>query len=359
VDICPVGALLSRDFRFKARSWFLSATPSVCTGCSRGCNIYADWMAQDTYRYRPRENEAVNKSWMCDQGRLSYKYLNKGRVLSARVGRVTAATGTAQPELSHREAVAAAAKVLKGIAGNKDLAVLASPLASNEDLLAALTFAKATLRTTTVYVGGRPQGAADHYLMTADKNPNRKGLEFIAKGLGLTLKPFEELTSAIGSGRVKALYAVGTEVPGNEDAFAQAAAGLDVFVAQAMNESAVTAQATVLLPANVHIEDEGSFVQVDGLIQRFRKAYPAKGDAVPHWKWAAELTRELGGTAAWTSAREVFRELAPQVAEFAEFNWDKQSPPDREKPGINPLPAGADGRPAGYREFGAPRVRGI
>jgi NADH-quinone oxidoreductase subunit G len=359
VDICPVGALLSRDFRFKARSWFLSATPSVCTGCSRGCNIYADWMAQDTYRYRPRENEAVNKSWMCDQGRLSYKYLNKGRVLAARTGRHAGTTETAQPVISQREAAQAAAAALKGLAGDKALAVLASPVASNEDLLASLTFAKTSLRATTVYVGGRPNGDADHYLMTADKNPNRKGLEFIAKGLGLTLQPFEALVSGINGGKVRALYAVGTEVPVDEATFAQAAGKLDVFVAQAMNESPVTAQATVLLPANVHIEDEGSFVQTDGLIQRFRKAYPAKGEAMPHWKWAAELTRALGDTATWTSAREVFRELASKVAEFAEFNWDKMSPPDREKPGINPLPSGADGRPPGYREFGAPRVRGI
>lgn len=357
VDICPVGALLSRDFRFKARAWFLSATPSVCTGCSRGCNIYADWMSQDTYRYRPRENEAINKSWMCDQGRLSYKALNQHRVLAARVGRVgSAAAGTAQPELTHREAVAAAAKALQGLSG---VAVLASPVASNEDLLASLSFAKSSLGANTVYVGGRPQGAADHYLMTADKNPNRKGLEFIAKGLGLTLKPFEELVSGINSGKVKALYAVGAEVPVDAESFAQTAAKLEVFVAQAMNESPVTAQATVLLPANAHIEDEGSFVQMDGIVQRFRKAYPAKGDAVPNWKWAAELSRELGGTAAWTSAREVFRELGPKVAEFAEFNWDKATPPDREKPGINPLPSGADGRPPGYREFGTPRVRGL
>src|SRR5262245_47882664 len=73
VDICPVGALLNRDFRFRARAWFLSTAPSVCTGCSRGCNIFADFMGQETYRYRPRENERINKSWMCDQGRLSYK----------------------------------------------------------------------------------------------------------------------------------------------------------------------------------------------------------------------------------------------------------------------------------------------
>ncbi|WNG48923.1 2Fe-2S iron-sulfur cluster binding domain-containing protein [Archangium minus] len=355
VDICPVGALLSRDFRFRARSWFLSAAPSVCTGCSRGCNTYADFMAQDTYRYRPRENEAINKSWMCDQGRLSYKYLNLGRVLSAVVGRQQG--GTARPEVARKEAIKAAAKALGEVKGK--VAVLASPLASNEDLLATLTFAKGTLGAKEIYVGGRPQGDADHYLMTADKNPNRKGLELIAAGLGLALRPFDELVKAIDGGKVRALYAVGTEVPGNVETFAQAAAKLDVFVAQAMNESPLTAQATVLLPASTHVEYDGSFVQMDGIVQRFRKAYPSKGDAVAHWALAAELTRELGGTAAWTSSREAFRELGKQVAEFAQFDWDKAAPPDREKPGINPLPTAADGRPPGYREFGAPRVRGL
>jgi NADH-quinone oxidoreductase subunit G len=356
VDICPVGALLSRDFRFRARAWFLSAAPSVCTGCSRGCNIYSDFMGQETYRYRPRENEAVNKSWMCDHGRSTYKYLNTGRVLSAVVGRQQG-TGTARPEVARREAIKAAAKALADVKGK--VAVLASPVASNEDLLASLTFAKVSLGAKEVFVGGRPQGEADHYLLTADRNPNRKGLELIAQGLGLTLKPFDELVKGIDGGRVKSLYAVGTEVPVAEESFAQTAAKLDVFVAQAMNESPVTAQATVLLPAAVHVEHDGTFVQVDGLIQRFRKAYPAKGDAVAHWALAAELTRELGGTAAWTSSREVFRELGKQVSEFAAFDWDKASPPDREKPGINPLPTAADGRPPGYREFGAPRVRGL
>jgi NADH-quinone oxidoreductase subunit G len=358
VDICPVGALLGRDFRFRARAWFLSAAPSVCTGCSRGCNIYADFMGQDAYRYRPRENEEINKSWMCDQGRLSYKYLNLDRVLAAQTGRQGGA-GTARPEVSRQEALKTAAAELSKVAKSSQLAVLASPLASNEDLLAGLTFAKVTLGAKEFYVGGRPQGEADHYLMTADKNPNRKGLELIARGLGLTLKPYEELLKAMEGGKVKALYAVGTEVPGDAEAFARAAAKLDTFVAQAMNESPVTAQATVLLPASVHVEDEGSFVQLDGHLLRFRKAYPSKGDATPHWKLAAELTRELGGTAAWTSAREVFRELGRQVAEFASFEWDKAAPPDREKPGINPLPTAADGRPPGYREFGAPRVRGL
>ncbi|MCP3060843.1 2Fe-2S iron-sulfur cluster-binding protein [Myxococcus sp. K38C18041901] len=361
VDVCPVGALLSRDFRFKARAWFLSATPSICTGCAKGCNTYADWMSQDTYRIRPRENEEINKSWMCDQGRLMYKSFNLGRVLQARVGRATGQSGSeAVPVVTRKEAAQAAAKALKPLVGSSKLAVLASPVSSNEELLAGLTFAKATLGLTTVYVGGRPAGKSDHFLKTADKNPNRKGLEWIAKGLGLKVETYESLTQALSKGQVKGLYAIGTEVPGDVEAFASAAASLDVFVVQEKNESPVTAQATVLLPASIHVEDEGSFTQMDGMTQRFRKAYPPKGDVIPGWKWAAELTRELGGEApTWSSARDVWRELSGKVAEFAEFNWDKASPPDREKPGINPLPTGADGRPPGYREFGAPRVRGI
>ncbi|HVI96714.1 MAG TPA: 2Fe-2S iron-sulfur cluster-binding protein, partial [Anaeromyxobacter sp.] len=76
VDICPVGALTSTDFRFRGRVWFMSSARSICTGCSRGCNTFLDYLNDTTYRYRPRENDAVNQEWMCDQGRLSYKYLN-------------------------------------------------------------------------------------------------------------------------------------------------------------------------------------------------------------------------------------------------------------------------------------------
>ena len=373
VDICPVGALLNRDFRFRARAWFLSAAPSVCTGCSRGCNIFADFYMQDTYRYRPRENEEINKSWMCDQGRLSYKYLNAGRVLGARVGR-----GEEALEATRADALKRAAAALKG-AGS--VAVMASPVASNEDLMAGLAFARDVLKAKTVHVAGRPNGQGDHYLMTADKNPNRKGLEWIATGLGLKLETFESLGNAIEKGQVKALYAIGCEVPVAEDTFAATAKKLDVFVAQAMNESLVTAQAHVLFPATTHVEEEGSFVNLDGIIQRFRKAYPAKGECQPHWKWVSDLYAEWGLTTRFASAREVFRAYSAQVPEISrrlktaqpegaeapaagtpeaqQFDWDKSAPWARQGKGINPLPAAADGRPPGYREFGIPRVKGI
>lgn len=354
VDICPVGALLNRDFRFRARSWFLSASPSVCTGCSRGCSTFVDFMGQDTYRYRPRENERVNKSWMCDQGRVSYKYLNLDRVLTPTTGR-----GADALDVTPEEAVRTAVNRLKAFAGQSTLAVLVSPLASNEELLAALYFAQNALGARTVYVGGRPPGAADHFLMTADKNPNRKGLEWIARGLGLALKPFEELVTLIGSGQVKALYAVGTEVPMDAALFAAKLPQLELFVAQAINASPVTGWADVLLPVASHVEEEGSFVNQDGIIQRFRRAYPARGVARGHWHWAAQLALQAGTVMTASSARDLFLELRPKVPELASFDWDAEAPTQRAKPGINPLPAGADGRPAGYREFGVPRVRGI
>jgi NADH-quinone oxidoreductase subunit G len=353
VDICPVGALLNRDFRFRARAWFLSTAPSVCTGCSRGCSTFVDFFGQDTYRYRPRENEQINKSWMCDQGRLSYKYLNKGRLTTATLGR-----GADAREVEASEAVSWVAGKLKPLLGEAGLAFLASPLASNEELLASLQMAKEVLGLASVYVGGRPPGQADHFLMTADKNPNRKGLELAAAGLGLSLRSFDELLSDIEGGKVKALYAVGAEVP-DEARFVQAAGRLEVFIAQAYNESAVTKLTDALLPASVHTEQEGTFVQQDGIIQRFRQAYPPRGGSLPHFRWTSLLSNKLGFATDYPTAQSAWASLSSTVAAFASFDWNKSAPPVRLARGTLPLPASADGRPPGYREFGAPRVRGI
>ena len=354
VDICPVGALLNRDFRFRARAWFLSAAPSVCTGCSRGCSTFVDFMGQDTYRYRPRENEQINKSWMCDQGRLSYKYVNHQRLAAVMLGR-----GEDRREATTPEALKTVAEQFKALAGTEGLAVLVSPVASNEDLLATLSFARDALGVRSVYVSGRPEGSGDHYLMTPDKNPNRRGLEWIARGLELTLRPFSELGQGINAGKVKALYAVGGEVPVDPSLVANGFGRLEYLVLQASNESAITAQAHVLLPSAVHVEDEGSFTNLDGITQRFRRAYPARAEVKPHWAWAVALAQEFGFPWMHRSARDVFHEWGPRVAELASFDWDGAAPPLKVTRGLNPLATGADGRTPGYREFGPPRVRGI
>jgi len=343
IDICPVGALLSRDFRFKARSWFLSATPSVCTGCSRGCNIYSDWFNGVTYRYRPRENEEVNQSWMCDQGRLSYKSLNSDRVEQARGGKK--AEGS---PLTFEQAVATAAEKLR--AATK-LAFLASPVASVEDLLAGFALA-GQLGQKTVYVGGRAPGAADALLMQADKNPNRKGLEQIAAALGFAVQPFEVLVKAIDTGEVRSVYAVGAEIPAGARDAGVVFSKLELFVAQAQNHSELTDEATLLLPAAAHVEDHGTFVNFEGRAQRFVKCYPAPGAALPHWRWASAIARTLGADQSFATAAEVFAALAPAVPELKDFDWQKAQPRATARKGsLKPLAAGGDGRPAGYREW--------
>jgi NADH-quinone oxidoreductase subunit G len=354
VDICPVGALLNRDFRFRARVWFLSAAPTVCTGCSRGCNAFADHYGQETHRYRPRDNERINKSWMCDHGRMSYKYLDKGRVTFASIGR-----GPDAREATRAEALKAVADKLRPIAKQPGLAVLASPLASNEDLWLSLVWAKDVLGVQEIYLGGRPDGEADHFLMTADRNPNRKGLQWIAKWLNLKTEPYEALVKGIREKRIRALYAIGTEVPGDVAELEHDAAALEVFVAQATNHGPLLNQAHAILPAATHVEGEGSFVNLDGIIQRFRAAYPPKGDSQPHWKWAADLASAMGLALSYASAREVFRDLSVRVPELGGFDWDGAAPAIQKARGLTPLAAAADGRPPGYREFGIPRVRGL
>jgi NADH-quinone oxidoreductase subunit G len=344
VDICPVGALTSADFRFRGRVWFMSAARSVCTGCARGCNTFLDYLNDVTYRYRPRENEAVNQEWMCDDGRTSYKYLNQGRVLAAKVGRGPAAAVAARPV-----AVEQAAKALDAHAKAGTLGVLLSPVASLEDLLAAATVAKEALGAGEVFVGGRADGWQDDFLKRADQNPNRKGLELVAQALGLALRPVADLAEAVASGKVKGIWAVGSETP--DEVVAAKLHGAADLVVQAYGDDFLSRHATVLLPAAPHSEADGTFVNFEGRAQRFEMAYFPRGDARPHWALAAELGAALALGHRFASARDVFVALGGAVQPaLGEFSWDGLSSTGR-RFGIVPLAAGTvDGRLAGNRD---------
>jgi NADH-quinone oxidoreductase subunit G len=343
VDICPVGALTSTDFRFRGRVWFLSTARSVCTGCARGCNVFLDYMRDTTFRYRPRENDAVNQDWMCDQGRLSYKAFNDRRVLAARLGRGGGRT------VARGEAVAEAARVLRTRAGEGTLALLLSPVASVEDLLVAALVARDGLKLSTAYVGGRPDGWQDEFLKRGDENPNRKGLELVAAAFGLSLRPLAELASAVRDGRVKAVWAVGGESPDAPGAEAIAAA--PDLVVQATNAGTLADGATVLLPASPVPESDGTFVSFEGRAQRFEMAYWPRGDSRPHWALAGEVGKALGLVARWATGREVFEDLGRRVAgRLGDYRFDSLPSVDRRQ-GLVPLPAGTvDGRLPGYRE---------
>jgi NADH-quinone oxidoreductase subunit G len=340
VDLCPVGALTSTDFRFRSRVWFMSSARSICTGCSRGCNIHLDHLNDTTYRYRPRENEAVNQEWMCDDGRLSYKSLNRGRVLSARAGKDAPASPV-------EVAIDRAAALLSEQAKNGTLAVLVSPVASLEDQMAALSVAKDGLGVGEVYVGGRPDGWKDELLKRADENPNRSGLELAARAFGVELRPFQGLLDAAAEGRVKALWAVGTELP--VEGAAERLSGLAI-VAQAVNDGPLAQAAEVLLPAAPHSEADGTFVNFEGRAQRFERAYPPRGQARPHFALAGELGRVLGIAFDHASARELFQSLGARLGgALGDYRFDSLPP---RRPGSPTSQAGTvDGRLAGFRDL--------
>jgi len=328
VDICPVGALTSTDFRFRGRVWFMSSARSICTGCARGCNTFLDYLNDVTYRYRPRENDAVNQEWMCDEGRLTYKPLNLERVLVAREGR-----GAAAQPAERGVAIAKAAKVLDAHARAGTLGVLLSPVASLEDLLVAASVAKEALGQAEVFVGGRPDGRQDELLKRADQNPNRKGLEIVAQALGLAVRPVADLARAVAAGKVRAVWAVGAETP--DQVVAAKLEGVEALVVQAYNDGILARHATVLLPAAPHSEMDGTFVNFEGRAQRFEMAYFPRGEARPHWSLAADHGRELGGRLGGA---------------LGDFTFDALPSADK-RFGIVPLAAGTvDGRLAGNRD---------
>src|SRR5262245_15327207 len=124
VDICPVGALLNREFRFRSRVWWLKQADNVCSSCARGCNIRVDHHWNKVQRLAPRPNPDVNRWWMCDRGRMDFHWYNEERQSEARLGGRDAST---------RDALDALCERLKS--ADHDVAVLLSPKLANEDLL--------------------------------------------------------------------------------------------------------------------------------------------------------------------------------------------------------------------------------
>jgi NADH-quinone oxidoreductase subunit G len=307
-DVCPVGALLSHDFRFKMRVWFLKEHASVCPGCSTGCNVFVDERDGDVQRLRPRRNVDVNKSWMCDIGRATYKWLGPARVAGARVNRSPASLEAALD--------AAAARIREA---GEATAFLASPQATNEDLFAFARLADAVKGRLDFRVGDpdkRVRVRADNVLLRDDRNPNTQGC--LDQGLGRT--GVSEILKACKEGKVKALVLQGPELLRQADA----GAALDKvpFIAvMATHEGPELERAQVVLPAAMWAEVEGTFTNYARRIQRLSRAVPPRGDATPMWELAALLLKRLGQPLEAASPREVFALLAAAVKDYAGLDY--------------------------------------
>ncbi len=173
VDLCPVGALTSKDFRFKQRVWFMESFEAICHGCSKGCNIHVDHRKEkyedDTiFRFRPKINQAVNGHFICDEGRLSYKKESENRFLTIQCNQETETPNNAK------------ARLIKMLKEEKNILILVSPMLSCEELKAAQQLAIKTQASLSGYAPHYFDDAfKDELLRTNDKAPNRKAYETI------------------------------------------------------------------------------------------------------------------------------------------------------------------------------------
>lgn len=304
--VCPVGALTSRDFRFKARVWFLRSADSVCDGCARGCASHADFDPRKGLieRLRPRDDERVNQYWMCDDGMLSYRAQREDRIESATIGR-----GPERRFVSNTNALAEAAAMLRGVESGK-LAVVLSAAHSTEDNLAMVALNKAL--GGKLFLAARPDWEGDDILRRDDQNPNRKGA-LLAAGAS-ELPDLSALGEAIREGSIAGVIALG------------AAADLDIPASDALKSvplislnthiSELAALADIVLPVAMHFETEGSFVNFEGFIREFEVVVPPQPAVRPAVEVVAALATglkldvEFGDLAAAKArAAELHREL--------------------------------------------------
>ncbi|MFO7179691.1 MAG: 2Fe-2S iron-sulfur cluster-binding protein [Pseudomonadota bacterium] len=291
--VCPVGALTAVDFRFKARVWFLRSARTICVGCATGCNSFTDFdpRSQKVFRYRPRENLAVNKYWMCDDGMLDYRRIHENRVLEGRVG--------GEPT-SRDAAITKAAELLTG-ADPDSVAVLLSAEHSQEDNAALLWLGREVLGASAVYATGRPEGEGDDVLRHVDKNPNQVGLfELVAPGAPGS---FTDFVKAVQSGRVRTVVALGSQIP-EPDAEA-VLASIPVLIALSTHVGPLSTRAKVVLPASSWAEADGTFVNAKGLSQESEQAIRPQGESRPAWRLVADLARALGQAPTWKRTDDV------------------------------------------------------
>jgi NADH-quinone oxidoreductase subunit G len=312
-DVCPVGALLSSDFRFKMCVWFLKSHESVCPGCSTGCNVFVDERDGEVQRLRPRRNVDVNKSWMCDPGRALYKEIGvTGRVSGARVR--GAATWDGIPVSDALDLVAGKLKE----AGEAS-AFLATPQGTNEDLFAFKTLADAVKGQLDFRVGDpqlKVRERIDEVLQRADRNPNTQG----GLDLGLDRDGVDAIVDACRKGAVKVLVLQGPELLRVAEVV-DAVTNVPLVVVMATHEGPELDRAHVVLPAAVWAETDGTFTNYQRRVQRLRAAAAAPGDAAPRWELAAGVLERLGEPLGATSAREVFGHLARSLPDYAGLDY--------------------------------------
>ncbi len=352
VDLCPVGALCSKDFLYKKRVWWLESKDSVCVNCSTGCSITIDQNENQVHRIRPRANPNAQGSFMCDDGRFGWKYLYSSQRLTApRIGALKdhgtspsvleAASGTGQPasQLDFKDPWPTVIKATRdaitaAVAQHPEtFLVLLSPMMTCEEAYLLAKFAKSLHKRVTLALGRVPSvGEDDRYpkdhqgnapspektkfTIRAEKCPNRRGVELVLNHFQGEIIPYDTVLQLFQRKKFLSAYVVGGYFDQPFDAeLTKQVKQLNWLFVQDFLASAVTDAATILLSSATFAEREGTVVNHAGLAQAIQTAV-----RVPDGVWQdGRILHELAQRPGLFSPRQIRKEMAAEIPAFAAF----------------------------------------
>jgi NADH-quinone oxidoreductase subunit G len=321
IDICPVGALLSKDFLHKARAWDLDRTPSICPNCSQGCNITLDSRDNLVQRLKPRHNPDVNSYWMCDYGRYRYEWMNRGAVT---LGGSAAGSRLEEPMMKEegalrtvawKDAVTALVDRLRAAGG---ITVVGSAFHGNEDNGLLMRLQEVAGGTDAVYRSPRVEDEAP--LPGFPKLTRRRDLS--ANGRGLDTLGFQRVGNDDGTGGLSspagALVVLGDTLADLPEGFAD---GASLVVYLGTVASPALAAADFVLPITSYAEQEGTFTNFEGRVQRFWPALNPPPMARPAWQVLGVVLAGLDDGQAPATAGDAFLRVADLYDAFGGLSY--------------------------------------
>lgn len=330
VDLCPVGALCSKDFLYKQRVWWLKSARSVCPNCSTGCSIVVDQNQDHVYRLRPRANPQGQGYYMCDEGRFGFHYMHRPDRLVAPLWRQAGqapVTGWDQVLPALRLGLAEAAA--RGAGG---LAAVLSPWMTCEEAYLAAKYLTDLAPGMRLALGPvRREGEDDRYpkdvrgqvvepvkfVIHAEKCPNRRGVELVLDHFAHRIVPADEIWSQVESGGIHSLVLFGGD-PAAPLASEQARLldRLQLLVVQDLLPSPASEAAHFVLPGASFAEREGTFVNHAGLAQAIHRGILCPPEAWPDGRILWQLAERRGLFHAASLREEIAREI-PSLARLA------------------------------------------
>ncbi|MBN2477326.1 MAG: molybdopterin-dependent oxidoreductase [Pirellulales bacterium] len=311
VDLCPVGALGDKDFLYRQRVWFMRTHPGVCTGCATGCSIRVEENQDRIYRIKPRENLLVNKWWICNEGRYGYPHVHSDRrLLGARrrdgQSAVELDWATVPGELRER----------LGKAGR--LAAVLSPHLTVEEAYLLCQLVRQYDPRALLVLGPVPKVGEDErfpggFTISAEKCPNRLGVEAIVAHHTGRVPTWDELISELGRGEIRGVWVSGGyKTDWIAETKAKKFEDLELLVVQDLFPSPLSQRATYVLPGAAFAEREGSYVNRADRLQTAAWAIRPPGGV----RVEGSLYWELLGREGLYDARTVLSEVAGEILYF-------------------------------------------